>query len=615
MVDVQSKPSPEFVTFTTRKGDRSWSWQLATAEVRRLRRIMMPAGEWHIEISGGRGVRTAYLNAVVVRAKRSVAVGDVVLTGLPRVSIRVVSRAEGVAAPVVGATVTALPGEEPLGQTAADGSLTFVPQGVFPDAIRVAAPGLASQRIDLIRRNDDVNLGDVELETGSSVRLSIRGAAVRSVELVARTDAAKLEAVLHERGSRNVDAEFPHVAAGHYFVLISGSGGLQKSSYEIAVGGDAFAREIVIDPVRIEGYVTRGRAPAARVSLDWFTLTPPIWRATISTDEDGHYTEEIWQHGPIGVEPRLGGPSVFFLHETIGDAPTQFCDIAIPAGAIRGRVTDSDTSAPIAAADILVTFTGSERAFGGLTIHSASDGRYALAPAESGRYTIHARAAGHVDSRPVGVELAPDDVLDDLNFALNPDRAVWLRFRDERGKPVANPYVVANVWSDGRASDSPVLGDAGGMVRLPLAGSDEKTLYAFTSGGAYARLRIDPSKGGSEDQPIDLQLPLARNGGLRVHVVAGGKAPVRGAELLVRRGEELLPPAVVELMQLVQRAQTRSGEDGTVSIPSLMSGVYDLWVFRTAAEYDRLLRSLPESGRVRVTVTDRVQEITITAAN
>jgi len=600
---------PESISWVFKKGEESWLFELPFDEARRLSRVVLPTGSWHVEVGGGKGFGRVYLNAVPVRHLRPTAVGELAIVRLPVVTGRVLFRDKASqVTSVPAAQIRVMPTEDVIAVARADGRFSGATEGVLPKSVRITAAGFAARTINVPSSGQ---VGDVVLDRGHTVRLTVRGCLPATVDLLPIPEAPRMPGDVRLTRDNTAEVEFESVPDGEYHILLSGPAPLQRFAEKISVTAD-FDHSLEVEPVQLEGRVTRGRVPAARAAMECFPIRPKTWQSTIVTDEEGHYSEEVWQNGLIGIRPRNRAGSAFLVQKAITSEEKQFLDIEVPAGQIAGRVTDKATGEPVRNARVTIAYRGMIRTFGGHTALTDGAGHFELNDAEAGKYVIQVEADGYRAAQAIGLELLRDQSVENVDFGLDHGNGFWIRVRDDEGRPVPNPYVVSQVWAGGRASGSPLLGDATGMVRLPLdLPAMPQTVFVFTAAGSYAKVQIEPRVATSEEKPFDVKLPVPRGGGLRVRIVSEDGVPQPGRELLIRLNGELIPPAVLESMQMLQGGEYRSGPDGYVTLPSIASGVYELWSFRSGPEYDRLIRALPDEGRATATISRSVVTVTV----
>jgi hypothetical protein len=146
------------------------------------------------------------------------------------------------------------------------------------------------------------------------------------------------------------------------------------------------------------------------------------------------------------------------------------------SGAIRGQITAAETGKPLRRAQVQLTaefdYLSPPR-----TASTSSDGRYEFRDVPRGRYTLRVQRSGYIaltygqrrpgeQSRPL--ELAADEVLDKVDFALPRMGVISGRVVDELGDPV----IGVSVWAlrpryfEGRRRLVP----AAGSVRTDITG-------------------------------------------------------------------------------------------------------------------------------------------------
>ncbi len=170
---------------------------------------------------------------------------------------------------------------------------------------------------------------------------------------------------------------------------------------------------------------------------------------------------------PLDARRQQGAPRPGFPTAPPRDRPV----LDTATATLRGRVTRADTGEPLRGAQITVT-GGRRTAQSGQrpqrwSASTDADGYYELTDLPPGRYSLSARKGSFVSLQygqsRVGepgtpIELAADDVLDDLDFRLPRGSVVTGRIFDEFSEPLTGVFVTALTqrYVQGRREFSPV---------------------------------------------------------------------------------------------------------------------------------------------------------------
>ena len=109
---------------------------------------------------------------------------------------------------------------------------------------------------------------------------------------------------------------------------------------------------------------------------------------------------------------------------------------------IRGRVTVSDTGAPLRRASIRVNFNSPGVPGGGVTTTTDDDGRFAVGGLPAGRYTIYATKGGYVGKTSDPFNLADNEHRDSFNLTVARGAVIAGTITDEFGDPVVGAQVM-----------------------------------------------------------------------------------------------------------------------------------------------------------------------------
>ncbi len=477
------------------------------------------------------------------------------------------------ASPLAGAEVV-LPGTKTMTTTDERGAFRIVVDGVWPASLHVDHPLRAPALVPVPRVIADMDLPPIRLTVGGAIQVNVAapiggserlsweirkddksGALVRSGALAAGASTARVESL----------------EPGVYRVLIKGSEPLQRYIGKARVIDRATTdANVAITPVVLEGTVTFDGEPLASASVI-FRADGYVWSGEVTTDENGRFTEELWQAGEYKIsvtrEPlvRIWGTD----RELRGEGRLEV-ELEVPNRRVRGRVADARTGMPVG--DVLVI---GEMKFGERgTVHnrakSAADGSFEFAGVEAGSVTLRAQKQGYNFDRPITFVLGEDETIHEETLVieeLGAKRTVLVT--DARGIPIVNAEVfapgngpdglvdAATTDEVGRATISLASTEQGGMVFViprsgsvgfaPLAGDGDLLIRVLD--GAALELRIESADG----EPIPRVIVRMRINGVRI------------------------PSEIMAMMAHIQGFPFYSDADGRLFYPRMPEGSYELW--------------------------------------
>jgi Carboxypeptidase regulatory-like domain len=530
---------------------------------------------------------------IVARAGETTTLGVIALTPLPQIRGRVTG------AP--GATVR-VAGDEHRTPVAAGGTFAIEIAANMPEYLIVDAPHRGSRAIALPQHIGDVELPPVALTEPSALAVSVQRPAGQHqpLELLVGEPVANDAPhwlARHRLGERASSYTFDALAAGSYTLLVRGEGPLQQTATRVALAPHSTSRvTLAIAPQPVDADVRLGAnpLPQARVKL----IQPELgWIAQLTADDAGHWHGEAWQLGAFvarvtapSIETSLGVPATIARHTTI----------VLPAIAVRGRVVDSASGAPVAGASLSLR---SESDAESAVLHgtSGADGRFAFASVPAGHQTLNIRVPGYLSPEPSTFDLSSGSKEIDMRLASGVPLDVAVR--DTHAAAVAGARMACA--RDGRMR-SIAISDENGRATMAVP-RDGCVLFTIPIDAPFAVTRVTPSMLGN---PLTVTIPRG-SGSLAVATKTESGAPVAGVRLLVRYDGELVPPEVAATIERAQGLAFATDDGGTATLPSLPLGVYELWPYRTQDEAAQLVASGPMAAPIQLQLKSGENRVTL----
>jgi len=314
-------------------------------------------------------------------------------------------------APVYGATVS-LPGSKRLAVADRSGRFrAIVPTAGWPPALRVGAPGLATQDLELPHLPSDADLQPIALSTAARLHVVLPPA------LTGMTVKWQLQRLFGDKGAgvsqegsfpvRRIEVMIDDVESANYALLVQGAKPLQQSITKLAVKtGESIELPINITPVTLHLTVVIGEKPVDGTVVG-FSSTDFLLRATVICNEHGAATEEMWQRGDFFASLLDHNHAAFgrFVHLD-SDTDSISWSYVVPAHRVRGRVIDAATEAPLKG--VRIRINGNAPA-GDLSSTTDEDGRFELSAVTDGTHSLDAYLKGYRYNRPLPFTLQKGD--------------------------------------------------------------------------------------------------------------------------------------------------------------------------------------------------------------
>ncbi|MCP3918251.1 MAG: hypothetical protein GY711_22095 [bacterium] len=418
-------------------------------------------------------------------------------------------------------------------------------------------------------------------------------------------------ALYQGRTDANGEYEIRHMEAGGYFFLLTrGDAELTPMSFlgtlnlgMVTVPEDRLVRHDIVDTssgaCRVHGKVTDRGEPLTRGSIVamGFESENFVGVDVKVTDihGDGTYAFEGLPPGEYRFRVVGNGPRTNLWVE-IPDAPEMLLDLALPGGAIAGRVTDAATGEAVFRAEVVLRPRGRassdslvgqliDRDGGRQSFRTAPDGSYRFERLEGGEYEVSASAPRRRESplAPMGpalVELFSSEAREDLDFPLAPGLELTGTVTDDGGTGVEGARVTAT-RRGGAVTRRPITDttDVSGEFALTSLAPGNWVVTASAPGFARARSDVELVPGANEA----LRLSLERGVDVTVVVVDASGAPVAGAAArLVAEGgsadEDVGDPGSLFTKFFAGEATTDA--EGELALGTFAAGKYELRVTR-----------------------------------
>jgi protocatechuate 3,4-dioxygenase beta subunit len=472
-------------------------------------------------------------------------------------------------------------------EAGADGRfrLELMPSGAH--VVGVTAPGYASKRVDVHVRPGarDVDLGDVELEAGLTIRGRVHdragpiaGAAIRaatrrpmamnSFESISEADGSFVLAGL-EPGAYRVNVYAPGYAATD----LPAQAGAERVDVLLAPGG-SIAGTVVDDAGRPVDAFQVNANPVQREGMQGgMVISGPRFQSANGTD--GRFVIEDLGEGTYVVNASATGrasANVSNLKVSAGSTTDAGTIRLLAGGTVRGTVTDS-AGTPVPGAVVSARGPGRDFMFGSEP-QGVSDpsGAFEIGGVPAGTVEVVASHPNYADGRASGIEVDPVKGAAEARIVLSQGGRVegWVRRRDNTG--IAGAYV--NVMPAPGAGPPPprsgpgmlvTTADGGFVAEHVPPGRATVTLMTRTGSGYTSAQFQDVEVREGETTPVEMR---SRDILVSGRVTRGG-APLSAVRLTLR-GERMMMMMfgggggeVPAAPAGPQRMTAVTGEDGT----------------------------------------------------
>ncbi|MFK7988274.1 MAG: carboxypeptidase regulatory-like domain-containing protein [Sandaracinaceae bacterium] len=280
-----------------------------------------------------------------------------------------------------------------------------------------------------------------------------------------------------------------------------------------------------------------GRSSADESSLSDSLVDVLSGSGGSSSSDEAREAARLLQQGDAGIRGTLGAWS---------PTATVSQDLESPFGTLAGRVINREDGSPIGGAELLFDRDGAT-----VSTTSGPDGRFILVATEAGRHGLAIASAegflsyapewGH---SPIAFTARPEERIDGVSIALEPERRVEVEVVDPSGEGVAD----AEVTLIGAGSRERALAPADEVYRTGADGrvtvsAWDRALLEARRAGARGRARV---RGQSVRIALS-EVAAASDGVIEGRVVGPGDVAVEGAVVqafVPRRGNHASGQAV-----------------------------------------------------------------------
>jgi hypothetical protein len=391
------------------------------------------------------------------------------------------------------------------------------------------------------------------------------------------TDAA-LDATTTEWIAKELDE-------GDYVVTLSGTEPQQRLAQTVKiVAGETAKWKATIEPIELTGTVTRA---SRGVNTPTLTLkaSPAGWTAAITGDSEGRFRSELWQTGRFLTSvaaPELQSP-YSFLEELAPVGKKIDWNISVPSGMISGIVLDAKSKRAVPGASVTLDSELRGRdVTSSLGTTTDESGRFTFEGIAAGTHTLSAEAEMYTAHRTAPFTLATDDEHKqvELPLARANRQAIIVTGSDQL------PLSGALVLHEGAVAPSPPVSDATGRAILSVEPGTRPALLVLPRTGSFAVTRFLAS----DDEPMRVVVAPPM-GSLIVRTLdEESGAPIGNIRILLRYNGEFVTPQLADMAARYAGMKSMSDASGTLFLPGLPAGTYELWPYSASREADQILR-------------------------
>lgn len=594
IAQTEAERWPAAVTVTVRDTATSDSWEIPLESRFVLKRhaIRAPRGAYDVALAAP---HYRPLHRTVTLAERDVDLGTLTLQRYPAVS-GVIQTSSG--SPVAGALITDRGSFS--AKSNAVGSFAADVEGEWPSEIEVSFPGLAATMVTLPKTQTSIRLPPIVMSKASRLAIAIAGATDDvDVDLAKESSSGRMT-VLRQRHATVAEPRvlFDDIGKGDYLVMLRGRGPLQRLIAPVSVNEfESVSRDLRIQPVAADIRARRGEAPLPGAAVTAIS-EGNRWSSDMKTDAEGRIETEAWQpgHYAFAIVAHADAPPVILeadLEGTVGSTVV----LELPDRSIQGRVVDADDGSPLPKAELQVESKNDDGTAGTQTVIARPDGSFSMDDLRDGTYTLNVVADTHIYSDPMPVRVDNNTPRPAVVLRVRRGEPRPLRVRWQNGTPVPRATVIEMI-NDAVAGIRTT--DEAGAVTLRAARGSSMVVYVLPLEGSFAitRFGFEPPEGES--------LITVREGSATVelHATDAAGKPIPRLRFVMRYDGEIIPPDVVDVLEMRRGMMFTTGADGVARIERLPVGFVELWPTRA--------RNSSASTAVQLPVKDGLNVVSMT---
>lgn len=452
--------------------------------------------------------------------------------------------------------------------SAADGSFRCEIAPPPGDSICIEHPRHGRRRIELDRRRGTIELGNVQLITGGTIRVT----KPLHVVLPEKTTISVLRDGRPTSDEKTIGArdviEFEGLAPGRYDLLLAGPEPLQRKLIRAEVPEGVVELTLSLDAFKLTGEVRHGSdpLPGATVSIE-----EKAWRAELKADQSGRFEAELWSPGSYAVfvrSPRFDYPYGVMRRTSPSDAHWR---LEVPRRTISGSVIDAETGRPPAQVSVSIA-SESEETRWSRNLAVREDGKYRVDGVAVGAYRLRATAPGYLPSETVEVLVSKSDGDRALDIHIERGRDVTIVAVDPRGARIAEALILEIVNADALQPARVTQTRADGTATVSVPARRPLFVGVLPRSGSFALARLD-ARNAQNDVTIPVGDPVA-NLALSTRLEDG--APLPRVSYVLRYEGMLVPPALLRAFASRHAIPLETNREGSASVRLLPSGRYDI---------------------------------------
>lgn len=485
-----------------------------------------------------------------------------------------------------------------------------IPATPWPPSLKIAAPGLAERTVELPHVAGDANLKEIALSAAARIHAILPPAfgaeSLKWTLYQVNSGIVGGRVVEGAFGRAHADVLIDGLAADNYVLVISGQYPLQQVATRVSPRpGDSLELPINLTPALLRLSVVSGKVPMKGATIR-FAPHDFAWSGSITCDDDGNATAELWQQDDFLASFLDRGRIAFARAAHLrSDTGTISWTFDVPSHHVKGRVVDSVTREPLPDVNVRIRGTAfAEGGLEGLATRTDADGRFEFTAIKDGSHVVSAYKKGYRYDRVETITFEKDDGDWEGEIALDPngDRPAVIVL-DEGGRPLAGVEMFL-ATSDGGGVIMLEHTDEAGRVTLPPRGG---VVYAVPREGSLGFTRV------AEDQSTDVTLRVPRPAGT-IDLVSQGTSgePIPNLYFLLRINGTWIPNDVLARFVTMHSLPIRTDETGRARLSLLPAGLYELWPMRSDEDVSSLRAGHPFQGPATLAVGDVPQIVTMT---